>query len=81
MNRNRLYDAAFAFRALKLWDKLADDQIFAIQMKDQICYISITGMLGEHYSLGVYPGQEGIDSLWRIYQMSAFQNPCRLQYS
>ena len=40
MNRNRLYDAAFAFRALKLWDKLADDQIFAIQMKDQICYIS-----------------------------------------
>lgn len=71
MNRNRLYDAAFAFRALKLWDKLADDQIFAIQMKDQICYISITGMLGEHYSLGVYPGQEGIDSLWRIYQMSA----------
>ena len=70
MNRDRLYDAAFAFQALNLWNRLSDDQIFAIQGKDQIYYISITGMLGEHYSLSAYPGKEGIDSLWKIYQMT-----------
>ncbi|MCR4876851.1 MAG: plasmid pRiA4b ORF-3 family protein [Clostridiales bacterium] len=71
MNQDRLYDAAFAFKAMNLWDSLSDDQIFAIQAEDKICYINITGLLGEHYSLGVYPGQEGIDSLHRIYQMAS----------
>ncbi len=70
MNQDRLLDAAFAFKALNLWDSMADDQLFAVQVKDQICYICITGMLGEYYSLGVYPGKEGIDSLWRICQMA-----------
>ncbi|MBR3430699.1 MAG: hypothetical protein IKG87_11420 [Clostridia bacterium] len=71
MNQNRLYDAAFAFKALNLWNDLSDNQIFAIQGKNQICYINITGLLGEHFSLGVYIGQKGIDSLWKIYQMAS----------
>lgn len=69
MNQDRFYDAALAFRKLELWEFLTDDQIFALRVKDQICYINITGLLGQQYSLGVYPGQEGIDSLWRINQM------------
>ena len=68
MEWNQLYEKAFAFRSLKLWDRLEDDQIFAVQVRDQICYINIMGMLGEHMALAVYPGQAAIESLWRIYQ-------------
>ena len=68
MELNQLYEKAFAFQSLKLWERVEDDQLFAVQVRDQICYINIMGMLGQHYALGVYPGQEGVDSLWRIYQ-------------
>ena len=68
MDLNRLYEKAFAFKALKLWEKLEDDQIFAVRVGDRDCYINIMGKLGEHYALAVYPDREGMDGLWRIYQ-------------
>ena len=66
--QERFYDAALAFRDLKLWKKMEDDQLFAVAAKDQILYVNIQGMLGEHHALAVYPGQEGMDRLWRIFQ-------------
>ena len=70
MEWNRLYEKAFAFRSLKLWESLEDTQIFAVRVKEQICYINIMGMLGEHHALAVYPGQDALDGLWRICQTS-----------
>ncbi len=67
MNRDRLYEKAFAFRKTKMWEYMNDDQLFAIRVKDTICYLNVMGMLGEHVALGVYPGEEGLRSLYRIY--------------
>ena len=67
---NQLYEKAFAFRNLKLWEKLEDDQVFAVQVGDQTCYINIMGMLGQHYSMAVYPGENALRGLWRMYQMA-----------
>ena len=74
MELNQLYEKAFAFQSLKLWERVEDDQLFAVQVRDQICYINIMGMLGQHYALAVYPGQEGVDSLWRIYQADSMSD-------
>ena len=74
MELYQLYEKAFAFQSLKLWERVEDDQLFAVQVRDQICYINIMGMLGQHYALAVYPGQEGVDSLWRIYQADSMSD-------
>jgi len=68
MEWNRLYEKAFAFQSLKLWESLADTQIFAVQVNEQTCYISMMGMLNQHRALAVYPGKDALDGLWRIYQ-------------
>ncbi len=68
MELRQLYQKALAFQKLELWKKLEDSQIFAVKVRDQICYIDILGMLGESFALAVYPGQEAMDRLWRIIQ-------------
>lgn len=68
MELRQLYQKALALQKLELWKKLEDSQIFAVKVRDQICYIDILGMLGESFALAVYPGQEAMDRLWRIIQ-------------
>lgn len=69
MDYEKLYQMAFAYRDRRLWEKLEDDQIYAVQVGDRVGYVNIMGLLGEHIALAVYPGQEGMDGLWRILQV------------
>ena len=60
MNWDALYERAFAFEKLNLWEELTDDQLFAIRANQEVCYISIMGFLKQHFALGVYVGDEGL---------------------
>ena len=63
MASDRMYDLAFQFKTCKLWQKLADTEMYGVQLTDgEIGYCSVMGMLGEHYALGLYPGQSGFAS-------------------
>lgn len=63
-----LYDLAYAYKKTKLWKRLWDSQLFAVQMEDgQVGYCSVMGKNGEHIALGVYMGQVGLDSYRDIY--------------
>ena len=63
MISDSLYDIAFQFKKTKLWKKLYDTQLFAIEHSDgTIGYCCVMGMMGEHLALAVYPGDEGMDS-------------------
>ena len=65
-----LYDTAFKFKATKLWKKLIDTQIFGVQLSNQeIGYCSIMGALGEHIALGLYVGEEGFKTYYRLATM------------
>ena len=66
MDWNTLYENAFAFEKLELWDFMTDDQLFAIRVNDQFCYLSVMGNLGKIFSLGVYPGDEDLLSYYRV---------------
>ncbi len=64
---DELYDLAFAFRDAKLWDKLYEDELFAIPLPNgETGYCSVMGMAGEHLALAVYPGEQGLWSFRRI---------------
>ncbi len=65
-----LYDTAFKFKSTKLWKKLSDTQIFGVQLSNkEIGYCSIMGALGEHIALGLYVGEEGFKTYYRLATM------------
>lgn len=58
-----LYDLALAFKKSKIWKKLWDAQLFAVEHSDgTIGYCCVMGRGGQHLALAVYPGAEGMHS-------------------
>lgn len=66
---HRLYEAAIAFRDLKPWTWMYASQMFIIHddERDIDGFCSIMGMMGEHFSLSVYLGQNGYQSYRYLY--------------
>ena len=63
MATERMYELAFQFKGVKLWQLLSDDEIFAVRLSDgEIGYCSVMGRMGDHYALGLYVGEEGYRS-------------------
>lgn len=57
MTREKLIQLAFAFRDTRLWEILADNDIFAIRLRSgETGYCSVMGQAGQHYGLGLYVG-------------------------
>lgn len=64
---NFMYDMALAFKKEKLWNHLADSELFAVHHSDgTISYCSVMGLLGEHFAIGVYHGADELDTMRRI---------------
>ena len=62
-----LYDLAFAFRKVELWEELYDDDMFAVRHSDgTIGYCCVMGAMGEHYALANFHGESGLDSYRRL---------------
>lgn len=62
-----MLDAAFNFRETEAWKDLNDANIFAVRLSNgETTYCSIMGNGGEHYSLGIYIGDEGFSSYLRL---------------
>ena len=67
MISDRLYELAFEYKKRKLWKILWDLQLFGVKLSDdRIGYISIMGAAGEHCALGLYVGDEGMESFRTI---------------
>lgn len=57
-----LFDLAFSYKKTKLWKKLWDSELFAVEHSDgSVGYCCVMGRAGEHLALAVYPGQEGLE--------------------
>lgn len=81
MYPDRLYDLAFAYRKTKLWKKIYDTELFAVALPNgNTGYCSVMGMLGEHLSLALYVGNDGLDSYRRILDLYREQpGPLKMQ--
>src|SRR5579883_1296812 len=64
-----LYQAADALYALKPWEWMTEDQMFAVQdpKSGELGICSIMGMRGEHLAVALYLGGEG---LWGYERMA-----------
>jgi len=65
---SRLYQAAIKVKEVAPWEWMTETEVFGVQNPetDEIGFVSVMGMLGEHYSLAVYLGAEGLYGLWRF---------------
>ena len=63
MKKDDLYEAAFRYKKSKLWNKLWDNDVFAVHLSNgHIGYISIMGKNGEYNALGLYLDNAGFQS-------------------
>ena len=63
MPTDRMYDLAFAFRKEKPWNKIFEDELFAVRLSGgRIGYCNIMGRGGDHIALSVYPGEEAFST-------------------
>ncbi|MGI9035000.1 MAG: DUF7309 domain-containing protein [Pyrinomonadaceae bacterium] len=62
----RLYELAAELKKLAPWQWMDETQIFGVENPDtkEIGFVSPMGMLGEHLSVGVYLGAEGLYGFW-----------------
>ena len=62
----RLYELAVKLKALEPWEWMDEQDIFGVQNPEngEIGFVSIMGMLGEHLSMCVYLGAEGLHGYW-----------------
>lgn len=81
-----LYELAFAFRSAKPWDRLYEDELFAIPLPNgETGYCSVMGRAKEHFALVVYPGEQGLRSFQRIQEAESaierfeLPNPLKMQ--
>ncbi|MCI9136242.1 MAG: hypothetical protein HFH48_01550 [Lachnospiraceae bacterium] len=81
MISDKLYTLAFEYKRTKLWKKLSDTEMFAVRLpEDRIGYISVMGMAGGHCALGLYIGEEGLNSFRRMAKADwAAMNPFTFQ--
>ena len=67
MDKNVLFDRAFAIRAAKPWERMLDTQLFAVRFSDgELACCSVMGRNGDHLALALYSPTDGMYALDKI---------------
>jgi len=63
-----LYEAAVVFKQAQPWKWLYDSDVICVENPDDktIGHCSVMGRGGEHFALGVYFGDEGVNKFWQL---------------
>jgi len=69
---HRLYQATIRVKEIAPWEWMTETDIFGVQDPEtgEIGFVSIMGMLGEHFAVAVYLGAEGLYSFWGFQQIA-----------
>ena len=65
----KLYDLMAQVKSLAPWDWMEESDIFGIRMPEtaELGFISVMGMLGEHFAIAVYQGAKGLGGFWQMH--------------
>lgn len=67
MIRKKSFDLAMEYFDTNLWEEISDCDMFAVRLpEDRIGYCIVMGMMGNHISLAMYIGEEGLSSLYKM---------------
>jgi hypothetical protein len=66
---SRLYQAAIEIVEMAPWTWMEEMEIFGVQNPetDELGFVSVMGALGEHLSIAVYQGPEGLCRFWELF--------------
>jgi hypothetical protein len=69
---SRLYEAAIAVKEMAPWEWMTETDLFGVQNPetDEWGFISVMGILGEHLSLALYLGAEGLYDFLAIHHLA-----------
>ncbi len=76
----RLYELAAELKKLAPWQWMDETEIFGVENPNtkEIGFVSPMGMLGEHLSIGVYLGAEGLYGFWDFQEAGLEAEPFAL---
>ncbi len=76
----RLYNLAAELKKLAPWQWMDETEIFGVENPDtkEVGFISPMGMAGEHLSIGVYRGAEGLYGFWDFQEVGLESEPFAL---
>ena len=72
-----LYEAVVRVKEMAPWEWMTEADAFGVQNPetDEPGFVSVMGMLGEHYAVSLYRGSEGIHGFLDLQQMGPFADP------
>jgi hypothetical protein len=72
-----LFDLMNRIHDLAPWDWMEEVDLFGVQDPDsgEVGFVSIMGMAGEHYAIGVYRGARGLYGFWHMQEIGPFMQP------
>lgn len=73
----RLYEAAVRIKELSPWDWMNEADVFGVKdpETEEIGFVSVMGMLGEHYAVSLYPNSEALYKLLALEEAGPAINP------
>lgn len=76
----RLYDLAIQVKSLAPWQWMTEADLFGVQNPEtkELGFVSVMGMVEEHFAIGVYRGAEGLYRLLDFAQAAPFVEPMEL---
>jgi hypothetical protein len=77
---HRLYKATVRIKEIAPWQWMTETNVFGVQNPetDELGFISVMGMIEEHYALALYRGAKGLYRFWALQNMGSFGEPERL---
>lgn len=72
-----VYEAATQLKKLAPWEWMEEVDLFGVQHPEtgEIAFVSVMGMLGEHYAVSVYLGTRALDQFWGFQDAGPMGSP------
>jgi hypothetical protein len=73
----RLYEAAVGVKELSPWEWMTETDVFGVHdpETEEIGFVSVMGMLGEHFGVSLYPNPRALYDFWALEEAGPEINP------
>jgi hypothetical protein len=73
----RLYEAAVRLKELSPWKWMTETDVFGVKdpKTEEIGFVSVMGLLGEHYAVSLYPNPRALYDFWALEEAGPQINP------
>ena len=73
----RLFESAVRIKEISPWEWMTETDVFGVRSPEtgELGFVSVMGLLGEHYAVSLYLGSEGIHGFLDLQEMGPFADP------